>query len=127
MATGCYLLIWLRHSAVNGMLTATVMQKERGTSMKLAEALALRAETSRRIEQLRSRIVDNARYQEGDHFRPAGRRFARAGRRTRAAYPGAGHRNSAHQLGGRPAGRIKNRAGAGSYSGSEHKPETAGY
>lgn len=34
--------------------------------MKLAEALALRAETKRRIEQLRSRIVDNARYQEGE-------------------------------------------------------------
>ncbi len=29
--------------------------------MKLAEALALRAETTRRIEQLRSRIVDSAR------------------------------------------------------------------
>jgi len=34
--------------------------------MKLAEALAMRAETTRRIEQLRSRIVDNARYQEGE-------------------------------------------------------------
>jgi hypothetical protein len=34
--------------------------------MKLAEALALRAEAVRRIEQLRSRIVDNARYQEGE-------------------------------------------------------------
>ena len=34
--------------------------------MKLAEALALRAESSRRIEQLRGRIVDNARYQEGE-------------------------------------------------------------
>ena len=34
--------------------------------MKLAEALALRAEAARRIEQLRSRIVDNARYQEGE-------------------------------------------------------------
>jgi hypothetical protein len=34
--------------------------------MKLAEALALRAESNRRIEQLRSRIVDNARYQEGE-------------------------------------------------------------
>jgi hypothetical protein len=31
---------------------------------KLAEALALRAETTRRIQQLRGRIVDNARYQE---------------------------------------------------------------
>jgi hypothetical protein len=34
--------------------------------MKLAEALALRAEAARRIERLRSRIVDNARYQEGE-------------------------------------------------------------
>jgi hypothetical protein len=32
--------------------------------MKLAEALALRAETARRIEQLRGRIVENARYQD---------------------------------------------------------------
>jgi hypothetical protein len=74
--------------------------------MKLAEALALRAEAARRIEQLRSRIVDNARYQEGEepaedasrllarstrlepataygtdvHFRPAGSGIARASR-----------------------------------------------
>lgn len=34
--------------------------------MKLAEALALRAEATRRIEQLRGRIVANARYQEGE-------------------------------------------------------------
>jgi hypothetical protein len=34
--------------------------------MKLAEALALRAEATRRIDQLRARIVDNARYQEGE-------------------------------------------------------------
>jgi Family of unknown function (DUF6847) len=34
--------------------------------MKLAEALALRAEATRRIDQLRTRIVDNARYQEGE-------------------------------------------------------------
>jgi hypothetical protein len=34
--------------------------------MKLAEALALRAEATRRIEQLRVRIVANARYQEGE-------------------------------------------------------------
>jgi hypothetical protein len=42
------------------------MRKEVKTPMKLAEALALRAEAVRRIEQLRSRIVDNARYQEGE-------------------------------------------------------------
>ena len=34
--------------------------------MKLAEALSLRANAARRIEQLRSRIVGNARYQEGE-------------------------------------------------------------
>ncbi|WP_354644280.1 DIP1984 family protein [Kitasatospora camelliae] len=34
--------------------------------MKLAEALALRADAARRVEQLRSRIVANARYQEGE-------------------------------------------------------------
>jgi hypothetical protein len=34
--------------------------------MKLAEALALRADAARRIEQLRGRIIDNARYQEGE-------------------------------------------------------------
>lgn len=34
--------------------------------MKLAEALALRADTKRRVEQLRSRIVASARYQEGE-------------------------------------------------------------
>ncbi|WP_165990327.1 DIP1984 family protein [Streptomyces sp. YIM 98790] len=34
--------------------------------MKLAEALALRADASRRVEQLRSRIVGAARYQEGE-------------------------------------------------------------
>lgn len=34
--------------------------------MKLAEALAVRADLQRRVEQLRSRITDNARYQEGE-------------------------------------------------------------
>lgn len=34
--------------------------------MKLAEALALRADATRRIEQLRARIVANARFQEGE-------------------------------------------------------------
>ncbi|MFE5513447.1 DIP1984 family protein [Streptomyces sp. NPDC056529] len=34
--------------------------------MKLAEALAERAEATRRVEQLRARVVDNARYQEGE-------------------------------------------------------------
>ncbi|MBS2548214.1 DIP1984 family protein [Catenulispora sp. NL8] len=34
--------------------------------MKLAEALALRADAARRIEQLKARIVANARYQEGE-------------------------------------------------------------
>ena len=34
--------------------------------MKVAEALALRADAARRAEQLRARITDNARYQEGE-------------------------------------------------------------
>jgi hypothetical protein len=34
--------------------------------MKLAEALAERAEATRRVQQLRARIVDSARYQEGE-------------------------------------------------------------
>jgi hypothetical protein len=34
--------------------------------MKLAEALALRADGTRRIEQLRTRITASARYQEGE-------------------------------------------------------------
>ncbi|WP_214412573.1 DIP1984 family protein [Sphaerisporangium fuscum] len=34
--------------------------------MKLAEALALRADAVRRVEQLRARVVSTARYQEGE-------------------------------------------------------------
>ena len=34
--------------------------------MKLAEALALRSDATRRVEQLRTRIVANARFQEGE-------------------------------------------------------------
>jgi hypothetical protein len=34
--------------------------------MKLAEGLALRADAARRVEQLRARIVTNARFQEGE-------------------------------------------------------------
>jgi len=34
--------------------------------VKLAEALALRADATRRIEQLRARIAANARFQEGE-------------------------------------------------------------
>ena len=34
--------------------------------MKLAEALALRADAARRVERLRARIVANARFQEGE-------------------------------------------------------------
>jgi hypothetical protein len=34
--------------------------------VKLAEALALPATAVRRVEQLRARIVGNARYQEGE-------------------------------------------------------------
>jgi hypothetical protein len=34
--------------------------------VKLAEALAVRADAARRVEQLRTRIVANARFQEGE-------------------------------------------------------------
>ncbi|ANN21801.1 hypothetical protein SD37_15855 [Amycolatopsis orientalis] len=34
--------------------------------MKLAEALALRADATKKVEQLRARIADNARHQEGE-------------------------------------------------------------
>lgn len=34
--------------------------------MKLAEALALRADAARRVQQLRTRIIASARYQEGE-------------------------------------------------------------
>jgi hypothetical protein len=34
--------------------------------MKLAEALALRADARRRVEQLRARVTGSARYQEGE-------------------------------------------------------------
>ncbi|MFF5918360.1 DIP1984 family protein [Streptomyces flavochromogenes] len=34
--------------------------------MKLAEALVLRADAARRVEQLRARVVGSARYQEGE-------------------------------------------------------------
>jgi hypothetical protein len=34
--------------------------------VKLAEALSLRADATRRVEQLRARIVANARFQEGE-------------------------------------------------------------
>ncbi|MFV8318694.1 DIP1984 family protein [Mycobacterium sp. 23] len=34
--------------------------------MKLAEALSLRADSARRVEQLRARIVGSARFQEGE-------------------------------------------------------------
>ena len=34
--------------------------------MKVAEALALRADLQRRLEQLKQRLVKNARVQEGD-------------------------------------------------------------
>jgi hypothetical protein len=66
MATRCHFFIRLHHPAASGMLLVSVMRKEARTQMKLAEALVLRADAVRRIEQLRGRIVDNARYQEGE-------------------------------------------------------------
>ncbi|MET9674261.1 DIP1984 family protein [Streptomyces sp. NPDC006482] len=48
--------------------------------MKLAEALALRADAARRVEQLRARVVGNARHQEGEEpAEDAGRLLAEAG------------------------------------------------
>lgn len=48
--------------------------------MKLAEALALRADAARRVEQLKARIVANARYQEGEEpSEDAGALLAEAG------------------------------------------------
>ncbi|KOT46313.1 hypothetical protein ADK48_13735 [Streptomyces rimosus subsp. rimosus] len=39
---------------------------QRRWTVKLAEALAERAEAARRVEQLRARVVSSARYQEGE-------------------------------------------------------------
>ncbi|MDH6111503.1 hypothetical protein P3T36_004657 [Kitasatospora sp. MAP12-15] len=48
--------------------------------MKLAEALAQRADATRRVEQLRARIVGSARYQEGEvPAEDAGQLLAEAG------------------------------------------------
>jgi hypothetical protein len=52
--------------------------REGGVVVKLAEALSLRANATRRIEQLRARIVGIARYQEGEE-------------------PGEGRRSRAHR------------------------------
>lgn len=45
-----------------------LLRNREGTTetMKLAEALAERAEATRRVAQLRERVVGNARYQEGE-------------------------------------------------------------
>jgi hypothetical protein len=85
--------------------------------MKLAEALALRAEAARRIEQLRSRIVDNARYQEGEEpTEDASRLLAQSAQacteleslirqinRTNASAAGRGDDHGRH----RPTGRAE--------------------
>jgi hypothetical protein len=48
--------------------------------VRLGEALAERADAARRVEQLRARIVSNARYQEGETpAEDAGRLLAEAG------------------------------------------------
>jgi hypothetical protein len=48
--------------------------------VKLAEAMSLRADASRRVEQLRTRIVANARFQEGQEpTADAGALLAEAG------------------------------------------------
>jgi methyl-accepting chemotaxis protein len=40
--------------------------KQRKLGMKIAEALALRSDLQKRLEQLKQRLVRNARIQEGD-------------------------------------------------------------
>ncbi|QES13181.1 hypothetical protein DEJ45_12750 [Streptomyces venezuelae] len=49
-------------------------------ALKLAEALVLRADAARRVEQLRARVVGSARYQEGEEpAEDAGALLAEAG------------------------------------------------
>lgn len=55
-----------RRAARPGRGMITDMTGTEVTPMKLAEALALRADAKRRAEQLRARIVASARYQEGE-------------------------------------------------------------
>ena len=47
-------------------LVFTLHQKQKGTIMKLAEALCMRADLQKYVEQLRSRLMDNMKVQEGD-------------------------------------------------------------
>jgi hypothetical protein len=48
------------------LLLDSSRQKRTLPKMKIAEALALRADLQRRLEQLKQRLVKNARIQEGD-------------------------------------------------------------
>ena len=48
------------------MATVEVTKNLEEVRVKLAEALALRADATRRVAQLRTRIVANARFQEGE-------------------------------------------------------------
>src|SRR5207245_11051940 len=52
-------MVWIRYPA-------RLSTAERNPGMKIAEALALRADLQRRLEQLKQRLVKNARIQEGD-------------------------------------------------------------
>src|SRR5690349_20462310 len=56
--------IGVRIARAGSTLTADAGQEVR--PMKLAEALAVRSDATRRFEQLRSRAQANARYQEGE-------------------------------------------------------------
>jgi hypothetical protein len=47
-------------------LSLAAQSDVKGGAVRLAEALSLRAENARQVERLRTRIVDNARYQEGE-------------------------------------------------------------
>ena len=46
--------------------SAILSAAERDSEMKVAEALALRSDLQKRLEQLKQRLVKNARIQEGD-------------------------------------------------------------
>ncbi len=57
-------------NAVRAGWRADILVRERAVRrwgvLKLAEALALRADAARRVEQLRARVAGSARYQEGE-------------------------------------------------------------
>ena len=62
---GRYASMWQAFELVSGPINEWTDVRTMNI-MKVAEALALRADATRRVEQLRTRIVANARYQEGE-------------------------------------------------------------